>query len=101
MLTRDAYITLLEKRSSTEEPDYTIDSRQVAQEEHKANLGETAGYLKGLFNEAKGVEKQQSKEIGKLLKHKGESDTSNPFLKLGYDFVMFRAFQDELRKLNG
>src|ERR1051325_5766123 len=119
VLTRDSYIAALEKRATSDLPNYMVDNRAVAQEEHRTNQSDSRGQLVELFSNAKNVEKGDSKLMSKLWPAKGEKDTSNPLIKVArsafhkaiqdtaffktasahYMGVALRSFEDELEKI--
>lgn len=121
MLTRDAYIAILEKRAADEQA--AVDSAEVASDEVASNRDDNRAYLKGLFEQAGAVEKGQSKQIGKLFPGNEDKVSGNVFLKVArqmfdeafgqvedghiktasphYREVAFHAFVNELEKIAG
>lgn len=119
MSVRDLYISLLEKRASTEVPDYHVDSAAVAHKEHESNRLEARTELSSLFTQTGNAGKESSATLNKLLPRKPK-ETSNPLVKLAsvvyaalsepglpllktaspaYIQVTFRGFLDESEKI--
>lgn len=118
MLTRDAYIAILEKRAAEE---HFVDNQDVAHDEYAANMSDNKDYLKGIFDNAKSVEQQQTKHVGKLFPGKEKKESGQVLLKVArqlfnealenaqggiiktaepyYQEVAFRSFVSELEKI--
>lgn len=78
------YQALFQKHAAAEQKPLqnTIDNHEVANEEHDKNIKDSRETLMGLFTHAALSSKEQTKTVKKLLKPKGDVDTSNPLLKI-------------------
>jgi hypothetical protein len=88
MTTRDAYVAFLEKRATSEEDALhesipSIDSAQVATQEHNKNQEDHRAYLHTIFSNAGAVQTNQSAEVHKLFSDiPKDAVTSNPLIKV-------------------
>ncbi len=89
MLTRDAYIAILEKRAHSEFPvPHENDSHAAALQEVSSNMSDNRSTLKGLFDNAGAVQTQQGKELNKLFPGKTKKEAVGPLLKLAAAHAM-------------
>jgi hypothetical protein len=117
MLTRNDYIAILEKKA---EDTVHTDSQEAAIKDYESNMSDNRTYLKGLFDQAGAVEKDESKQISKLFPGKEDKESGHVFLKVArqlfdsafdavevgyvktsaapYKEVAFRGFINELEK---
>jgi hypothetical protein len=126
MMTRDAYVALLEKRAASDgdvlhESIPPNDSYDVANQEHRKNQEDHRTYLHSVFSNAEAVQTNQSAEVRKLFNNlPSGTSTSNPLLKMArapffaaveahsnfvktaspvHREVTFNSFCDELEKI--
>jgi hypothetical protein len=123
MLHRDDYIMMLEKRASNFDggatgPDYDhdINSAEVANSDHRKNLGDNRDTLGGLFNNMGEAQKVETRLANKLFpSERFKKDTSSPLLKVAmatlsgspsfqdfsphYKAVAIHGFTEELEKI--
>lgn len=118
MLTRDTYIAILEKRAAEER---MVDNQDVAHDEYAANMDDNRTYLKDIFDNAKSVEQNQTKHVGRLFPGKSKKESGQVLLKVArqlfdaalenvpdglvktaephYREAAFRSFVSELEKI--
>jgi hypothetical protein len=95
MLTRNDYITFLEKRATYQEPAYDMDSQKAALEERKDNVGDSRTYLRSLFDNTEAAEKEQTKNVGKMFPGKGDKESGSILMKVAFFNAVRTMMEDK------